>query len=95
VNSTMGLYGRLHESQNTLFELVVLAARAGNPDAVITSRLEQGYLRVSRPLPGGGSGHYPVGVTELPKPDAVDAFTTGVHAFMAADQQVPSEGPPR
>jgi hypothetical protein len=96
---SLRLRSTLSETPNTLFELVVEAARADRPDAVITPRPEDAYFRVSRPLPGGGSEQYPVGVTELPEPDAVYRFVNGVHAeFRAADPQVPSElvygGPP-
>ena len=83
----------------SFFDLVLEAARARLPEAVIMPRGDEGYFRVSRWLPGGGTEPYPVGVVQVPETEAVNAFIDGAHAyFKAADPQVPSElvygGPP-
>jgi WD40 repeat protein len=83
----------------TLFELVVEAARARLPGATITPKPDRRYIRVSRRLPGGSLEQYPVGVIGSPDSHTVDAFISGVHAeFKAADPHIPSVlvygGPP-
>jgi WD40 repeat protein len=71
----------------TIFDLVVEATRARWPDATITQRPDEGYLRVTRPLPGGGTQQHVIGVT-----DEVGTFIDGVHAaYQAADPMTRSE----
>ena len=69
------------------------ATRVRWPEATVALRPDQGYLRVSIPLPGGGAEQLPIGVICGPATDAgLAAFTDGVHAqFAAADPGVRSE----
>src|ERR1022692_3413188 len=62
-------------------------------EATVTVRPESSYLRVSEPLPGGGTDQWPVGVVDGPVTDDVlDAFISQVHAlFVSADPSVRSE----
>ena len=88
------------QREDTFLDRVREATGVKYPDAAITSRPDGGYLRVCRPLPGGGFEQWPVGVAggELTK-ERIGVFADRVHApFAAADPQVPSElvyaGPP-
>ena len=49
---------------------VAEATRVRFPQAVVTLRPEGGYLRVSRPVPGGGVEQWPVGVINGPVTEA-------------------------
>ena len=79
---------------------VAEATRVDFPQAVVTLRPEGGYLRVSKPVHGGGAEQWPVGVTSGPvTAEALDAFLSQVHArFASVDPSVRSEfvygGPP-
>jgi WD40 repeat protein len=80
--------------QPTFFDWVVDAAHARWPDALITERPDEGYIRVSKPVPDGGAEQFPIGVYDGTRVDqgAVDAFVRDVHGgFAAAYQRVPSE----
>jgi len=79
--------------RDELFMRVVEATRARYPDAGITQRPADGYLRVTLPRAGGITEQWPVGVIDGPaSEDAVASFASGVHAqFASADPQVPSE----
>jgi WD40 repeat protein/3',5'-cyclic AMP phosphodiesterase CpdA len=86
--------------QEDFLDWVADATRARFPAATITARPAGGYLRVSRPLPGGGAEQWPVGAVDGPVTEVVlHAFVTQVHAlFASADPSVRSEfiygGPP-
>ena len=86
--------GRIPASgSEELLGRVAEATRARFPTATVTERPEGSYLRVSHPLPAGGSVQWPVGVLNEPVTEAVlETFVTTVHAvFASADPSVPSE----
>ena len=79
-------------------ERVVDATRAREPEAVLTPRPRSGYLRVTRPLSGGGAAQWAVGVIDGPVDSgpageaAIDRFVDDVHSrFAAADPNVRSQ----
>ena len=87
------------QRENEFMDRVREATEVKYPDALITSRPDAGYLRVSRPLADGGAEQWPVGVTDAElTAERIQAFTRVHHSFSAADPQVPSElvyaGPP-
>jgi 3',5'-cyclic AMP phosphodiesterase CpdA len=86
------LAGPAREPDDDLLERVAEATRVSYPDASVTRRTDAGYLRVSGPLPGGGSLQWPVGVIDTPDEARVREFITRVHSrFAAADPQLRSE----
>ncbi len=82
-----------HDPYEEFLERVAEATRVRFPDAMVTERPEAGYLRVSHPLPAGGTEQWPVGVIDGPVTEtALESFVTKVHAvFASADPSVPSE----
>jgi WD40 repeat protein len=72
---------------------VVEATRVRYPEATVTERPDDGYLRVTCRKPGGITEQWPVGVRGGPATEqAIAEFAAGVHAqFAARDPQVPSE----
>ena len=79
--------------RDDFFERVVEATRVRYPEATVTERPDDGYLRVTSPKPDGITEQWPVGVLAGPATEqAVTRFAQGVHAqFAAPDRQVPSE----
>lgn len=88
------------DERDELLTRIVEATRARYPDATVTERGSDRYLRVTRSLPAGITEQWPVGVVDGPVTQAaVTSFADGVHAqFASADPQNPSElvydGPP-
>ena len=78
---------------NEFLDRVAEATRVRFPEAVITQRPEESYLRVTVPRPGGAVEQWPIGVIDGPATDkALDAFASGVHArFASADPGLVSE----
>ncbi len=87
-------------AEDDFLDRVLETTRFRYPDSTVTLRPEEGYLRVSSPLPGGGCELWPVGVADgALTMERLREFGQGVHArFAAADPQVRSElvyaGPP-
>ncbi|HSV66968.1 MAG TPA: pentapeptide repeat-containing protein [Mycobacteriales bacterium] len=81
------------DRRDSLYDWVREATEVSYPEATITDRRAEGYLRVRNPVPGGGWEQWPVGVIDGDVTEgAIDGFATGVHAqFAAADAQVPSQ----
>ena len=80
-------------SREEFLDRVAEATQVRCPGATITRRPEAGYLRVTQPLPGGGTEQWPVGVIDGPATQsAIDAFAETVHAlFVSRDPSVRSE----
>jgi WD40 repeat protein len=78
---------------NEFLDRVAEATRVRYPEATVTSRPEEKYLRVTQPRLGGAIEQRPIGVIDGPATDeALDAFITRIHApFASADAGVPSE----
>jgi WD40 repeat protein len=78
---------------NEFLERVAEATGIRFPEAAVTQRPDENYLRVTVPRPGGAVEQWPIGVIDGPATDkAVDAFANGVHArFASADPGILSE----
>jgi WD40 repeat protein/3',5'-cyclic AMP phosphodiesterase CpdA len=78
---------------DSFLDRVVVATSAREPGAKIVVRLDEGYLRLQRPLPTGGVEMWPVGVVEGPLTErTIEDFAKGVHTtFAAADPNVQSQ----
>jgi WD40 repeat protein len=78
---------------NDFLDRVAEATRVRFPEAAITQRPEENYLRATVPRPGGAVEQWPIGVIDGPATDdALDAFASGVHArFTSADPGLQSE----
>ena len=76
-----------------LLERVAEATRVRYPGAAVTVRPEGGYMRVWRPLPGGGAEPSLIGVVEGEVTQAaVEEYASGVHAqYASAGHSVRSE----
>jgi WD40 repeat protein len=74
-------------------EEVKEATRTRFPDATVTARPEDGYLRVSHPVPGIGTEQSLVGIVDGELSEiAIEQFADGVHArFASANPLVRSE----
>lgn len=81
------------EVVNDFLERVAEATRVRFPEATITLRPAENYLRVTVPRPGGTVEQWPIGVIDGPASDeALDSFAMGVHArFTSADPGLVSE----
>ncbi len=83
------------ETADSFLARVAEATRIRFPEAIVSERTRGAcdYLRVSRPLDGGGAEIWPVGVIDGPAAeDGLAAFVADVHTqFAAADPQVRSE----
>ena len=81
------------QAVNEFLERVAEATRVRSPNAAVTQRPDDNYLRVTVPRPGGAVEQWPIGVIDGPVTDrAVDAFANGVHArFASADPGILSE----
>jgi WD40 repeat protein len=68
-------------------ERVAEATAVRYPEAAVTQRPDENYLRVTVPRAGGAVEQWPIGVIDGPATEeAVDAFARGVHArFASAD----------
>jgi WD40 repeat protein len=70
---------------NEFLDRVAEATQVRFPEAAVTQRPEENYLRVTVPRPGGAVEQWPIGVIDGPATDrAVDAFADGVHARFAS-----------
>ena len=78
---------------NEFLDRVAEATRVRFPEAAVTQRPEENYLRVTVPRPGGAVEQWPIGVIDGPATvGALDAFASGVHArFASADPGLVSE----
>jgi WD40 repeat protein len=83
----------LGDSGDEFMNRVAEATRLRVPGTAITERPQAGYLRVARPLDGGGVEVWPVGVADGTVTEAaLRDFIARVHAqFAAADPSVRSE----
>ncbi len=77
----------------SFFDRVLEATHVSHPGATVTPRSESGYLRVSKPLPGGGVEQRPAGVVDGEvTSEELESFTQRVHRqFASADPSVQSE----
>ena len=70
---------------NEFLDRVAAATQVRFPEAAVTQRPQENYLRVTVPRPGGAVEQWPIGVVDGPATDsAVDAFASGVHAWFAS-----------
>ncbi|MGH3997476.1 MAG: metallophosphoesterase family protein, partial [Pseudonocardiaceae bacterium] len=78
---------------DSFFDRVLEATHVSHPGATVTPRPESGYLRVSKPPPGGGVEQWPVGVVDGEvTSEHLQTFVQRVHhPFASADPFVPSE----
>ena len=78
---------------NEFLDRVAEATQVRFPEAAVTPRPEENYLRVTVPRPGGAVEQWPIGVIDgAATDDALEAFASGVHArFTSADPGLRSE----
>ena len=78
---------------NEFLDRVAEATQIRFPEATVTLRPEENYLRITRPRPGGAVEQWPIGVIDGPATGtALDAFATRIHArFASADPGLRSE----
>ncbi len=78
---------------NEFLDRVAEATQVRFPEAAVTQRPEENYLRVTVPRPGGAVEQWPIGVIDGPATDsALEAFANGVHTrFTSADPGLRSE----
>jgi WD40 repeat protein len=81
------------QAVNEFLDRVAEATQVRFPEAAVTQRPEENYLRVTVPRPGGAVEQWPIGVIDGPATDeALEAFASGVHArFTSADPGLLSE----
>jgi WD40 repeat protein len=75
------------EAVHEFLDRVAEATRVRYPEATVTERPEESYLRVTRARAGGAIEQWPIGVVAGPAAEeALEAFASGVHArFASAD----------